>query len=164
VKGLRQFRAEYEGQLWVQVMLVGGLNDSPTALSEIAAILETVSPDQVHLTLPTRLPAEPWLRLPTAETLAQATAIFGEVAQVAQPSPGHFDLSGHSSLVEAIISIITRHPMREDELLTTLSRWPTVEIQSTLTELEASGQAKSVERLGHRFWGASPAYYPASPN
>jgi hypothetical protein len=30
-----------------------------------------------------------------------------------------------------------------------------------LTELEKSGKAQVVERLGTRFWSASPAYYPS---
>jgi hypothetical protein len=33
-------------------------------------------------------------------------------------------------------------------------------VSASLSELEKSGKAQIVERLGVRFWSASPAYYP----
>jgi hypothetical protein len=79
---------------------------------------------------------------------------------VVHPASGAFDLSGSESLVDAVIGIITRHPMREDELIHTLARWSTGEISAALEALANSGQAQIVERYGVRFWSAAPAYYP----
>jgi len=53
VDGLIAFRKEYQGLLWVEVMLVRGLNDSEEALREIVAALERIRPDEVHINLPT---------------------------------------------------------------------------------------------------------------
>ena len=60
---------------------------------------------------------------PDEEGLFRAVAILGEIARVVHPIEGTFDLSGCGSLVDAVIGIITRHPMREDELLRTLAYW-----------------------------------------
>jgi hypothetical protein len=79
---------------------------------------------------------------------------------VVHPASGLFDLSGYDSVVEAIIGIITRHPMREDQLLETLARWSPKKVEATLSALEASGQAQVVERYGTRFWSATPSHYP----
>ena len=35
--GLLAFRAEYRGRLWVEVMLLAGINDTPEALADLAA-------------------------------------------------------------------------------------------------------------------------------
>jgi hypothetical protein len=51
--------------------------------------------------------------------------------------------------------------MREDELIETLKHFSSGEVTATLMELKKSGKAQIVERLGVRFWSASPAYYPA---
>jgi wyosine [tRNA(Phe)-imidazoG37] synthetase (radical SAM superfamily) len=158
--GLIAFRREYKGRLWVEVMLVQGLNDTEEALRDLAALLRRVSPDQVHINLPTRPPAETWVQPPDEDGLMRATAILGDIAHIVHPIEGTFDLSGYVSLVEAVVGIITRHPMRQEELERTLARWTPGNVKQALAELEASGLAQVVERYGVPFWSAAPAYYP----
>jgi wyosine [tRNA(Phe)-imidazoG37] synthetase (radical SAM superfamily) len=160
LQGLIAFRKEYEGKLWVEVMLVRGLNAETQALWDIAAALERIKPDAVHLNLPTRPPAETWVRPPHQESLVQARAILGKTAEVVHPAEGTFDLSGFENVVEAVVAIITRHPMRQEELERTLDRWSPGQVARALADLEASGKAQVVERYGVRFWSASTARYP----
>ncbi len=160
VEGLIAFRNEYQGKLWVEVMLVQGLNDSPAALGEIAAVLKKVRPDAVHLNLPTRPPAETWVRPPSDEGLMQALAILGSAAEVVHPAEGSFDLRGFDNPVDAILTIIARHPMREVELERALSCWSPEKVQQVLADLAASRRAQVVERYGVRFWSAAPSHYP----
>jgi wyosine [tRNA(Phe)-imidazoG37] synthetase (radical SAM superfamily) len=162
VEGLASFRNEYQGKLWVEVMLVCGLNDTESALQEIAATLTNIRPDEIHIVQPDRPAVEPWVQPPDEEGLLRARAILGDAAKIIHPASGSFDVSGYSSLVEAVIGIITRHPMREDELIETLRHSVPGEMKATLQELEKSGKAQVVERYGIRFWNASPAHYPKS--
>jgi hypothetical protein len=94
------------------------------------------------------------------EGLLRARAILGEIAHVVHPIEGSFDLSGYNSLTDAVISIITRHPMREDELVRTLERWSPSELRDVLDDLIARGQAQVVTRCGVRFWCASTSFFP----
>jgi len=160
VEGLIAFRKEYKGRLWVEVMLVRGLNDTEAALGEIAAVLGRIQPDEVHILQPERPPVEAWVQPPGEEGLLRARAILGNIARVVHPASGSFDLGGAGSLVEAIIGIITRHPIREEELMETLERFLPGEVAETLTALALSGKAQVVERYGVRFWSASSAHYP----
>jgi wyosine [tRNA(Phe)-imidazoG37] synthetase (radical SAM superfamily) len=159
MEGLSAFRQEYAGKLWVEVMLLKGLNDTEAALHEIASALAAIKPDLVHLGLPTRPPAEAWVHPPDEEGLLRARAILGKAADVVHPAAGLFDLSGYNTLTDAVISIITRHPMREDELVRTLEYWSPLEVKEVLDELIASGQAQIVTRYGVRFWCAQIAHY-----
>ncbi len=160
VDGLITFRKEYRGKLWVEVMLVKGLNDSLQAVSEIAKILERVKPDAVHINFPTRPPSETWVQPPDEEGLMQAMSILGTIAEVVHPAEGSFDLSGYNNITDAVIGIITRHPMRQDELERTLAHWSAGQVNKALSELEASGKAQIVVRNGVSFWSAAPANYP----
>jgi wyosine [tRNA(Phe)-imidazoG37] synthetase (radical SAM superfamily) len=160
VDGLVAFRKEYHGKLWVEVMLVRGLNDTEAALREIAAALKNIQPDEVHVLQPIRPPVETWVQLPDEEGLLRARAIFGDIAHVVHPASGSFDLSGAESLIDAVIGIITRHPMREDELVQTLERRSPGEVDAALKELESSGHAQVIERYGCRFWSAASTRYP----
>lgn len=164
VDGLIDFRKDYQGKYWIEVMLIKGLNDSETALKEIALLLKFIQPDEVHLLQPTRPPVETWVKPPDEEGLFRARAILGDIAKVVHPATGSFDLSGSESLVESVIGIIARHPMREDELIETLKHYPPTDVSSTLADLEKSSKAQVVERYGSRFWSASPAYYPSEEN
>jgi wyosine [tRNA(Phe)-imidazoG37] synthetase (radical SAM superfamily) len=164
VDGLIAFREEYQGKLWVEVMLIQSWNDSESALQEIADILAHVQPDEVHLLLPTRPPAETWVRPANEEGLLRARAILGQVATVVHPASGTFDLSGADSLEEAIIGIITRHPMQNDELNHALERWSSTEVAAVLDNLLTSGQAQIISRHGVRFWSSSTAYYSKQKN
>ena len=92
--------------------------------------------------------------------MLRARAILGEIARVVHPASGAFDLSGCENLVDAVIGIITRHPMSEGELKESLQRWPTEEVLAVLADLESSGRAQMVERYGSRFWSAAPSIYP----
>ena len=161
LNGLTSFRDVYDGHLWVEVMLIHGLNDTEAALRDIAAALRQIRPDQVHITQPTRPPVETWVQPPGQEGLLRARAILGEITKISHPASGEFDLSGYDDVVDAILSIISRHPIREQTLIRTVARWFPDQAKDALQALEASGRAQVVERYGVRFWSASPSYFPA---
>ncbi len=162
VEGLIAFRQVYENQLWVEVMLVKGMNDSEKALNEIASHMEDIRPDEIHIVQPTRPPVEMWVEPPDEEGLLRAHAILGRTAEVVMPAAGSFDLSGDENLLEAIVGIITRHPMRESELIQSLEKWSSQNVKETLRDLESSGKAQVITRYGTRFWSASESHYPNS--
>ncbi len=160
IDGLVAFRKEYLGKLWVEVMLVRGVNDTPGALRSIADTLQSIQPDAVHINLPSRPPVETWVQPPDQEGLMRALAILGNIAEVVHPAEGSFDMSGYENLVDAVIAIITRHPMRQEELESTLASFSPGHVKEALGKLVASGRAQVVERLGVSFWSAAPAYFP----
>jgi wyosine [tRNA(Phe)-imidazoG37] synthetase (radical SAM superfamily) len=157
-RGLAQFREVYTGRLWVEVMLVGGLNDTEQALTGIAAALHRVHPDRVDLTLPERPPAESWVHPPDEAGLQRALDILGAIAQVAPPPQCKFSLSGETDVIQAVIDVITRHPMREADLRGALQGWKPSQVENALATLALSGQAQVVERNGERFWCVAEAF------
>lgn len=159
VEGLIEFRAIYQGKLWIEVMLVKGLNDADAGLNRIAVVLADVGPDEIHISSPVRPPAERWVEPASEEILVRAAAILGEKARVTGIASGAFDLSGFDDVVEAVTAIISRHPMEEEELIGTLRRWTPGEVTETLAKLTTSGAAQVVIRRGHRFWSSRKARY-----
>lgn len=159
LSGLAAFRAEYSGRLWVEVMLVAGLNDSEEALREIAGALEVIRPDCVHLSLPVRPPCEPWVKLADDPAVESALAILGAKARVVHPAQAELDLAGCEDPAQAIVQIVTRHPMGDEELRRALRRWNRGEIEEALRRLRAGGQVQLVERHGALFWSAANYHY-----
>ena len=152
IDGLVNFRKMLGGRLWIEVMLVKGLNDEKESLVRMSDCLHRIQADRVQINVPVRPPAEPWVEIPDDETIAQAVAILGEAAEVVGPYDGAFDLSGCNSLAEAVLGVIRRHPMRESRLTETLAHYAPEEVTATLASLEHGGKAcRSVYR-GEVFW------------
>ena len=164
LEGLIAFGHEYKGKLWSEVMLVRDLNDTEQALLELVNLFHRIDPDEVHINLPTRPPAETWVQPPEAEGLMRATAILGDIARLVQPVEGTIDLSGYESLVDALIGIISRHPMRETDLERTLTQWAPDELSKTMAKLKTDDRAQVIERYGTRFWCAAPSFFPNEPH
>ncbi|UCH85430.1 MAG: radical SAM protein [Candidatus Latescibacterota bacterium] len=160
IDGLVAFRNEYNGQLWPEVMLVSGVNDTEQALTDIAVVLKKIGPDEVHISLPSRPPAETTVETPDDEAILRAVAILGESAKVVRPAQAEIDLGGFESVVDAIVAMVSRHPMRVDEIENALTRWAPGEVKSALNELKASGKVRIVERCGVEFWTSAESFYP----
>jgi wyosine [tRNA(Phe)-imidazoG37] synthetase (radical SAM superfamily) len=160
LEGLIAFRKHYHGELWVEVMLVRDLNDGRHELCELAAVLDRIRPDEVHITLPTRPPAEAWVGPPGTESLRYALEILGNVAKVVHPAEGDFDLGGDRSLTDAVISIIARHPVRQDELEHMLRHSAPAQVEQAMENLRTCGKAQIVERNGIRYWTVTGARFP----
>ena len=116
MEGLRHFREEYSGKLWVEVMLIAGLNDSDEALEDLAAALREIRPDTVHLVVPTRPAPESFVGMPDEEVIQKAVFILSKASPVVHPVKGSMNLKGASDLLEAVTSIAVRHPVQEREL------------------------------------------------
>ena len=159
VHGLTTFRREYGGKIWIEVMLISGVNDTEPALKDLARVINGIGPDEVHLNLPIRPPSESWVKPADSEGLTRAKTILGDVAKVILPSDGAFDLSTYDNVMDAVIGVITRHPMLEEEILQTLERWAPEEVENALVGLSESGKAKVVLRYGQRFWSCTGAKY-----
>lgn len=163
--GLRDFRQFYTGKLWLEVMLLRHKNDSEEALQALSRAIRHIQPDQVHLSLPLRGPAEPWVQPADAEALARAVRILGEAARVLPPIPEGVVLSGSETpavaadLADAVLRVIRRHPMEQQELIRTIEALAVGRSSAVLDALSRSGRAQAVSRFGKRFWTASSARF-----
>lgn len=153
--GLIQFRQEYKGKLWVEVMLLNGLNDSDEALNELAAAMKLVAPDMVHLVLPTRPAPEQQVVLPDNERIDRAVVILSTAAPVLHPAKGSMDLSSATDLLEAVTAIVFRHPVQEKELSAALLvrfSGDHERADQTMKELFCSGRFGTKEQAGEIYW------------
>ncbi len=65
IGGLKAFRAEFGGEIWLEVMLVKDLNESEAPVIAMAA--EEIEPDRIQLNTVVRPPAEPVMPLSRKE-------------------------------------------------------------------------------------------------
>lgn len=154
--GLLEFGREYKGRLWLEVMLTAGLNDDEAALEDLAAAIERIGPHEVHLVLPTRPPAESWVKPSAEEGIARAQRILGRFVPVLHPLKGYgnFSAGGERDPSTAAVAILRRHPMSDKELREFFRHCGVGDAESAISALQTAGKAIEIVRGGVRFWRA----------
>lgn len=139
LQGLIDFRKGYSGKIWLEVMLVKGMNDSEIELLKIKKAADQIEPDRIYVVVPIRPPAEDWVEPPDAETILMAQRIFQKSIPLSEREAGDFGLEEFTDARQAIIEIGSRHPLRKSqaqEIEKRLSRPGTVERMIAAGEMD----------------------------
>lgn len=163
VQGLCDFRRAYSGRLWVEVMLVHGVNDDEAALRELLAVMERVQPDEIQITTPIRPPAETWVIPPDAEGLMRAAALLGRVAPVRPALDGTPARPIDDDPLETLIGILARHPLSRAQAADLLREWGQADPAPWLGRLAADPRVAVIVRHGVAFWVAAPTVFATRP-
>ncbi len=148
VDGLMRFRSEFAGQIWLEVMLVKGLNDTDESLSALGATIARIRPDRIYIVVPIRPPAEKWVEPPSPATILKAQHILGGAESIASLENGDFGLSEFSNAEQAIQEIGSRHPLRHEQALRIEAAF---DAGGTVAQLLAEGALVEVEYGGNRY-------------
>ena len=150
--GLLEFAGDYGGKLVTETMLVAGVNDDDALLGQMADFVGRLRPAVAYLSVPTRPPAEGWVRPPDEGTIVRAHQIFSANVARAEYLIGYegneFAFTGN--VEDDLLSITAVHPMREEAVDEFLARagadWPVVR------ELIARGQLVETGYGGFKFY------------
>jgi wyosine [tRNA(Phe)-imidazoG37] synthetase (radical SAM superfamily) len=115
LEGYVNFRQEYSGKIWLEVMLVKGSNDSDIELMDIKKAIERIKPDKIYISVPTRPPAESWVSPSEPERMIRANEIIGPALDLIDYESGEFGLGGFTDARTSIMEICSRHPLREEQ-------------------------------------------------
>lgn len=149
-RGLVTFSREFQGQLWLEIMLVRGLNDDEASLMKLKELLADIRYDRLFINSPVRPPAEDWVQEPDETALAKAAEILGGHSVDKAASPDFFsEVPDH---YEAILSIIKRHPMNQHEISAFLNSrdCPDREQEQVFARLEQNPAVEKVDYKGFR--------------
>ena len=118
------FKSEFQGFYATETMLAEGVNDSKEELEKIAAFLQKIEPTKSYISIPTRPPAEEWVKAPGEEVLTMAYQIFTDHGIDAELIIGYegddFTFTGNAK--SDILSITSVHPMRKEAVEAFLER------------------------------------------
>ncbi len=77
IEGLARFREKFKGKIWLEIMLVKGVNDSPEDLAELKKAIKKIKPDKVQLNTVVRPPSEDYAKPLSPERLQVIASILG---------------------------------------------------------------------------------------
>lgn len=82
IQGLCALRKEYQGKIWLEVMLVSGVNDDLRHIKRLKEAVDSINPDRIQLNSPVRGSAQMHLRLVPEAKLKKIKAILGEKCEI----------------------------------------------------------------------------------
>jgi wyosine [tRNA(Phe)-imidazoG37] synthetase (radical SAM superfamily) len=149
--GMLEFVNAYSGELVTETMLVRGVNDDEH-IEEIGDFLAQLEPARAYLSVPTRPPAEEWVRAPGEEVINRAFQTLSKRLDQVEYLIGYegnaFAFTG--DVEQDLLSITAVHPMREEAVSEFLTQagadW------STIQRLIDSAQLVETEYEGRSFY------------
>jgi len=145
-RGIRDFTLGYTGQVWLEVLVVAGVNDAPDEARAIVRLLEGARLDRVQLNTVVRAPAESWAHAASEARLRELAAVLEGLAPVERIGPYTHDAHAAPAAAaagERILATLARRPCGAAELATSLGLHPAL-VARLLEELCHAG---TVERV-----------------
>ncbi|HPC87494.1 MAG TPA: radical SAM protein [Candidatus Saccharicenans sp.] len=145
IEGLVKFRKEFKGQIWLEIMLVKGVNDSPAEIKKLKEAAARINPDKIQLNTVVRPPAEKTAKPLTPEEMNKIKEFFGEKAEVVASFRKKEQEKAAVDIAEAILAMVRRRPVSLEDLENSLGQTReelSLEIQKLL-------QQKKIKQVRH---------------
>jgi wyosine [tRNA(Phe)-imidazoG37] synthetase (radical SAM superfamily) len=174
IAGLAAFRREFKGRIWLEIMLVRGVNDGPGHLRKLKAAAALIRPDRIQLNTVVRPPAERRARPLGPEELERIRDFFGEGAEIIADfkTPGRTAAAGATGFARGsasaakarpltfpvagdaeadVLAVAGRRPVTVADLALSLGR-PVEEIAALIGRLAAAGKIRAVPHNEAIYW------------
>lgn len=116
VLGLIQFRKQYRGQIWLEILFCRGVNDGKEEVEKLKEVIERVVPDRIQINTSVRPPAENFVFPLTLKQLENIKEKLGNKAEVVSEFT---DLMGDrfdSDKDDEIIQLLQRRPCTAEDI------------------------------------------------
>jgi len=151
LNGIKNFRHSFKGTFVTETMIVNGLNDNEKSLIKVSDFLKVINPDKSYILVPTRPPAEEFVKPPSEENLNIAYQIFNSRISNVELLTGKegIDFSYSSDVEKELLSILAVHPMQLEAVERYLNK---AKADWTLIDtLIHKNMLKEVKYSGHKF-------------
>ncbi len=147
INGLCEFRKEYQGKIWLEVLIIPGYNNSKEDLKLLKEAFNKIKPDSIQLNTLDRPGVIPGLRAAGKEELEQIADFWGldNIEIIAAAQSRKEIKSFRDDIESAILETIFRRPCTVDDLVKILGLHIN-EINKYLDVLEADNKIKSVQQ------------------
>ncbi|MFA4989361.1 MAG: radical SAM protein [Candidatus Omnitrophota bacterium] len=81
IAGLKAFRREFRGKIWLEVMLLKGINDDIRHIRKLKDVIDAINPDRIQLNSPARTTSEAGIQAVAKGKLKKIKEILGEKAE-----------------------------------------------------------------------------------
>ncbi len=142
IEGIRIFREAFEGEFWLEIMVVKGMNDQEEEISALMDAISRIDPDRVQLNTVVRPSAEA-VEAAGRDELMRIRERFGENAEIIADA--------RIGVRADILPLLQRRPLTIEEISGALEMHRN-EAAKYLRELVERGEVASVVHGGKRYF------------
>jgi len=156
IEGLSALRQEMEGELWLEVLFVKGLNDTPEDISALKSAIDYIKPHRVQLNTVVRPPAYPMARPLSLEELEAIKQRLSGKAEIISAEKRGAILEKPLTLTELsewLINYLSRRPADLEELALVFGEAKD-KLISVLNKLQDEGKVTKVYHEGKVYFRA----------
>ena len=151
IQSLKFFRSQFKGLIWLEVMLVKGINDSTDHIKKLKGIIEEIGPDKVQLNTVIRPPAEIFAHSLTLKDLEGIKKMIGINCEIIAEFDKKKQKLPAENLEETIYAMIQRRPVTLSDISVSLGRHQN-EVIKHLSFLLKEGKIKLVIHQGLKYY------------
>jgi hypothetical protein len=162
---MRRFAADYRGEFVTETMLVAGLNDDEASVRRTARFVSALEPLRAYVSIPTRPPAEAWVRGPGMDAVRRACDRFRALeiptsCLTEEIEEGKAPFAVSDDPAQGLLGIVAVHPMTETAARDYLARagpFGAATVEPPLSPRSASVRGSpSGPSVGHTPTGPNP--------
>jgi wyosine [tRNA(Phe)-imidazoG37] synthetase (radical SAM superfamily) len=154
LEGLTTFAREFTGEIWLEVFIIPGQNDTEEEILRLKDAISAIRPDHIQVNTLDRPGAEIWVRPASPLALERIASMLGGRAEVIGAACSSQALPPKATEVtDLLLATIKRRPCTIDDLVGTLGLRP-AEISKCLRVLEAEGRIESIRETRGIFYRA----------
>jgi wyosine [tRNA(Phe)-imidazoG37] synthetase (radical SAM superfamily) len=163
IEGLKEFRKEYKGPIWLEIMLAKGYNDHESEILGLRDAVLQIQPDKVQLNTVVRPPSVPGVAPLSEARLKEIQALLGERCEIIGSFDKHTPTDTGNSNSTEILSLLERRAMTLEGLADSqrVSREQIIEALRTLKE---AGLIVSFIHNGEEHFRVKGAQDPGDPS
>jgi len=150
IQGLRAFREGFTGQIWLEVMLVKGINEGAEAIESLQEVIPELGCDKIQLNTVIRPPSENYARPLDLEGMLRVKELLGSRCEIMPRFSRRAQKAYREDLEQRILDLVARRPVSMRDISTTLGVHEN-EVVKYLEALCESGEVR-VEQYDEQFY------------
>ena len=120
IEGFITLRRLYRGKIFLEVVLLSGINDTKEELEGIKTVVERICPDRVQLNTVVRPPADTRAMALDRERLEGIKEYFGDRAEIVAAVPAMGKKRRTEALITSVLDMVRRRPLRQVDIANSL--------------------------------------------
>lgn len=153
IRGLVELRRRFEGEIWVEVLLLGGITAIDAEVLKIKAIAEEIRPNSLQLNTAVRPTAEDFALTVAPQEMERLCRLIGPDAEVIADSAGTHEVAQFRARREDVLALLERRPCTPKDIAAALSLHPN-EVVKYVGELEREGRVAMEAHYGAPYYRA----------
>jgi wyosine [tRNA(Phe)-imidazoG37] synthetase (radical SAM superfamily) len=124
IHGLERFRLDYKGLLFLEIVLLAGINDTEKELKGLKTVINRINPEKIQLNTVVRPPADKRAISLDRKRLEEIKVFFGERAEIIAGVPVAAKEGKADTLIRDLLDMLKRRPLRSIDIANAMGLSP----------------------------------------